>query len=220
MRPVVLRTARLADRVQGLAAALVAAGGGSHAPVALLIERSADLIVAMLAAQRAGARISPSRCRPADRTAAAPSRALGGHAAGDGRSLPCGLPRHRGVRAPFRHQASLAASRVVELRLHVRLHGSAKRGGREHSGRWPTTWPASLPSSVPLPAPRSWALVTTPTTDLGNTVIFPARASGGTLHVLASQTSQDPTALRRRRRRRCRSPDREAHPVPSGRSSG
>ncbi len=33
--------------------------------------------------------------------------------------------------------------------------------------------------------------MTTPTTDLGNTVIFPARASGGTLHVLASQTSHD-----------------------------
>ena len=46
-----------------------------------------------------------------------------------------------------------------------------------------------------LPAPASYATVSTLAADLGHTMIFPALASGSTLHVVSHERASDPSAL-------------------------
>jgi amino acid adenylation domain-containing protein/non-ribosomal peptide synthase protein (TIGR01720 family) len=46
-----------------------------------------------------------------------------------------------------------------------------------------------------LPAPATYATVSTLAADLGHTMIFPALASGGTLHVVSHERASDPSAL-------------------------
>lgn len=46
-----------------------------------------------------------------------------------------------------------------------------------------------------LPAPANYATVSTLAADLGHTMIFPALASGGTLHVVSHERASDPAAL-------------------------
>jgi amino acid adenylation domain-containing protein len=186
----------LADRVQGLAAALVAAGGGSHAPVALLIERSADLIVAMLAAQRAGAGYLPLDVdQPTERLLRQVELSGATLLVTGGRSLV----GFRGTEVSVRSSGTSALPALHPESLSYVIFTSGSTGvpkGVAVTQRALANYVAGILAVVgPSAEPRSWALVTTPTTDLGNTVIFPALASGGTLHVLASQTSQDPTAF-------------------------
>lgn len=46
-----------------------------------------------------------------------------------------------------------------------------------------------------LPAPATYATVSTLAADLGHTMIFPALTSGGTLHVVSHERASDPSAL-------------------------
>src|SRR5205085_3677540 len=46
-----------------------------------------------------------------------------------------------------------------------------------------------------LPAPSSFATVSTLAADLGNTAIYPALCSGGTLHVISAERASDPALL-------------------------
>jgi amino acid adenylation domain-containing protein len=46
-----------------------------------------------------------------------------------------------------------------------------------------------------LPAPATYATVSTLAADLGHTMIFPALAGGGTLHVVSHERASDPSAL-------------------------
>ena len=48
---------------------------------------------------------------------------------------------------------------------------------------------------VDLPAGPSFATVSTFAADLGHTTVFAALASGGTLHVIASERAADPEAM-------------------------
>jgi amino acid adenylation domain-containing protein/non-ribosomal peptide synthase protein (TIGR01720 family) len=53
----------------------------------------------------------------------------------------------------------------------------------------------AIDETLALPAGSSLATVSTIAADLGNTVVFPALCKGGTLHVISQQRSTDPAAL-------------------------
>ncbi len=71
--------------------------------------------------------------------------------------------------------------------------GSPKGVCVEH--RQLTNYLNSILQRLSLPAGASFALVSTFAADLGNTVIFPALCSGGTLHVISTEKTSDPGAL-------------------------
>src|SRR4029077_686906 len=58
-----------------------------------------------------------------------------------------------------------------------------------------TSYAHGLLARLALPAGASMALVSTPTADLGNTVLFGALVSGGLLHVVAEDRCFDPDRM-------------------------
>jgi amino acid adenylation domain-containing protein/non-ribosomal peptide synthase protein (TIGR01720 family)/FkbM family methyltransferase len=71
--------------------------------------------------------------------------------------------------------------------------GAAKAVGVEH--RQLTNYLNAIVRRLSLPVGSRFALVSTLAADLGNTVIFPALCSGGTLHIVTSETASDPIRL-------------------------
>src|SRR6266508_1854626 len=102
--------AELVDRVDALAARLRAAGLGPDQPVAVLLDRSTDTVVAMLAAMAAGGAYSPLDLTAPDARLAVVARGLGARVAIAGHSDAHRLPAETTVVAPSGPAATLGAA--------------------------------------------------------------------------------------------------------------
>ncbi|HET7463931.1 MAG TPA: amino acid adenylation domain-containing protein, partial [Longimicrobium sp.] len=193
-------------RANQLARRLRALGVGPDARVALFLERGADGIVALLAAMKAGgAYLALDAGAPGERLAmlladAAPRAIVtrGG--------LIDRLPRHDIPLVSLDGDAeAIAAESGEDLGIETApeslayvIHTSGSTGtpkgvGIEH--RQLAHYVHAVARRLDLPADGVYATVSTLAADLGNTVVFPALALGGTLHVLGDEAIQDPAAM-------------------------
>ncbi len=194
-----------------LARLLQSRGAGPGRPVATFLERSSDLIVAILAAHKAGAAYVPLHPEhPAARLAfqltdtnAAVTVTRGGLAA----LLPAGAT----VLALDTVAAELAAESGAPLE-HAPAPGDPAyviyTSGSTGTPKGVVVTHGNLaayldaigeklaPSVADVADGASYGLVTSVTTDLGNTVLFPALATGGRLLVIPAEASIDSTLYR------------------------
>ena len=194
----------LEARSNRLARHLRALGAGPEARVALCLRRTADLLVGLFSVLKAGGAYVPlDPGHPPERLAflLADSGAtiLLTHA-----GLADALPGpHRTVcldrDMPLVSQESAeplgGVTDPASLAYVIYTSGSTgkpKGVGVEH--RQIAGYLDAVLRRLELEPGASYALVSTFAADLGNTVIFPALATGGALHVLAQETASDPEA--------------------------
>ncbi len=194
-----------ADRLAGV---LADSGAGPESVVAVVMGRSAGLVTALLGVLRAGAAYLPvDPAYPAARIMAMlrdarPAVILASGEAAD--DLP-GLP---GVAVLVWGSAQLAArlsagsaGRVAARPGHPAyvMYTSGSTGTPKgvvvtHGGL--ANYVATVPGRVGWGAPGGrYALLQAPVTDLGNTVLFTALATGGVLHVLDADAVTDPVGV-------------------------
>jgi amino acid adenylation domain-containing protein len=196
-------------RVNQLAHHLRGLGVGAEDRVALLLERSLDSVVGLLAALKAGGAYVPlETAYPAERLRAmladAGAKVILTHrglaetlaAAAAGRVVRLDADRER-VAA---ESAENPSSRVGAGNLAYVVYTSGSTGepkGVAVEHRQILNYLYAIRTSLELPAAASFATVSTFAADLGNTVIFPALAFGGCLHVISPETASDGRAFAR-----------------------
>ncbi|MGC4804954.1 amino acid adenylation domain-containing protein [Micromonospora sp. DT233] len=202
-----LTYAALDDRMAGLARRLRAHGVGLGSLVGVHLDRGVDVVVALLAALDAGAAytvIEPqgSLAECADRLATAgPDLVLTSQRYRDaltGRGLrvlePHGAgPAEAGPRPPDR--PAVGADDVAYVLYTSGSTGRPKGVQVTHGNIRHYT--EALLERLGIGEPLSYAHVTTLAADLGNTSLFAALASGGTLHLVDDDTRRDPASLLR-----------------------
>jgi len=188
-----LRTARLARRLRSL-------GAGPEARVAVCLERSPDLVVAILGVLRSGAAyvvLEPDQ--PPGRR----KRILEGSGAlalvTRPRLVPDldGVPRV-GIEEAKHGDAQGTLDRPEPSSLAYVLYTSGSTGepkGVAVEHRQLAAYVDAVLERLDLPAGSTFATVTTFAADLGHTSVFGALASGGTLHVVPRELSADPARL-------------------------
>ncbi len=200
-----LRYGELIERVDALAGALLDAGAGEDAPVATYLDRGVDLIVAMLAAQRSGAGyLALDVHQPASRSLLTLETVGARLLITDGLTLD----GFEGNVVPIRGASPTASPTMPKPeQLSYVIFTSGSTGAPKGVAVSESALANYTEAIVQLVGrltegadhgasePLRWALMTSPTTDLGNTAIFPALASGGALHVVPAQVSQDPLAF-------------------------
>jgi amino acid adenylation domain-containing protein len=190
-------------RANRLARELRRLGISPEMPVGLCLERSADVVVGLLAAWKAGGAYVPlDPGQPRRRLvqmladAGAPVVLTRGRAA-DG--LPGTLLRLDADRdAIDRHDGSDLASTVAPENLAYVIFTSGSTGRPkgvcvEH--RQLFNYVHAVLERLELPAGGSYATVSTFGADLGHTAIFPALCTGGTLHVVSMERAADAYAF-------------------------
>ena len=208
---------QLSRRAAQLARVLAARGAGPEKLVGIALGRSPELVVAMLAAWRTGAAYVPvptdtaaermlARLDPA-------SLAVIVTTAEHGASLPSGTPRLLldEARAAIADQPAERFGEAPDPRAlaYVLLTsgstGKPKPVGVSHGaiGSYTRAIVEALELGLdgalpPAPRPASFAFVSSPHADLGNTCIFPALASGGCLHLFQEDEILDAAAFGRR----------------------
>ena len=190
----------LISRVDALAGALVAAGA-DEAPVAIYLPRSMDFLVAMLAAQRAGSGYLPLDIEQPTVRSQQQVQVSGAHilVSGDGVKT---LDDFGGSTVAVDSEVSVSLPKPSADHLAYVIFTSGSTGAPKGVAIPASALGNYIDGLVDLVGardgePRSWALVTSPTTDLGNTAIFPALASGGTVHVVDTATVRDPAEFGR-----------------------
>ena len=196
----VLSYAELNRRANGLAHRLVALGVGPDVPVGLCTERSAETVVGMLGILKAGGAYLPidpalpaARMDAMLRSAAArvlvaqPGVAQG--AGGVRVELHPGLHDERDDDPVTR----VDGANLVYVLFTSGSTGTPKGVAVEH--RQLTHYVAAVEPRLGLPADASYATVSTFAADLGNTVVFPALAGGGCLHMISADRLGDAAAL-------------------------
>ncbi len=202
-----LTFAELDARANRLAHHLRALGIGAESAVALCLPRGIDMIAAILGVWKAGAAYLPmDPGYPADRISfmLADSRAavlVGSRDVLDelpvGRLLTVAVDdpatvaalASRPVTAP---QIALAPDQVAYVVYTSGSTGVPKGVAVTHGGL--ANYVASVPQRVGFGAGR-YALLQAQVTDLGNTVVFAALSSGGTLHILSADDAVDAVAV-------------------------
>ncbi|HEX6863214.1 MAG TPA: amino acid adenylation domain-containing protein, partial [Thermoanaerobaculia bacterium] len=191
----------LEARSNRLARHLRSLGAGPEARVALCLPRTADLLVGLLAVLKAGGAYVPlDPGHPPERLAFlladSGSTVLLTHA-----GLADALPgTHRTVcldRDLPLESAGPLGGKTDPASLAYVIYTSGSTGkpkgvGVEH--RQIAGYVDAVLARLELGEGASYALVSTFAADLGNTVIFPALATGGTLHVLSQESAADPEA--------------------------
>jgi amino acid adenylation domain-containing protein len=192
-------------RANQLAHALQARGAGPDTPVAICVERSAEMIVGLLAILKAGAAYLPlDPAFPAGRLElmlqdagarlVLTQRALSG-------SLPAGIARiclDDDWPAIARQPETNPGSAVTPEHLAYLIYTSGSTGrpkGVAIEHRSLHHYVDAILERLDLPEGASFATVSTIAADLGNTAIYAALCSGGTLHVIAQDRLTDPAAL-------------------------
>jgi amino acid adenylation domain-containing protein len=191
-----LRSARLARRLRGL-------GAGPEARVAVCLERSPDLVVAILGVLRSGAAyvvLDPDQPPSRRKRILEGSESLAlitRH-----RLVPDldGLPKVRieEVQAEDGRESQGAPDLPEPSNLAYVLYTSGSTGepkGVAIEHRQLASYVAAVLERLDLPEGSSFATVTTFAADLGHTSVFGALASGGTLHVVPRELSADPARL-------------------------
>ncbi len=191
-----LRSARLARRLRGL-------GAGPEARVAICLERSPDLVVAILGVLRSGASyvvLEPDQPPSRRKRILESSESL---ALVTRHSLVPdldGLPRVRieEAQAEDGRESEGAPDLPEPSNLAYVLYTSGSTGepkGVAVEHRQLASYVAAVLERLDLPEGSSFATVTTFAADLGHTSVFGALASGGTLHVVPRELSADPARL-------------------------
>jgi amino acid adenylation domain-containing protein len=196
-----LSYAELEASASALAGGCVAAGVGPEVKVALLLDRSAEMIVALLGVLEAGGAYVPiDVSTPAERVAFilddADCRVLLTR-----RSLRASVPE-RAVRvlcvdddepAP---EGDLPAARPGQLAYVIYTSGSTGRPkGVEVEHAQVLSYLSAIVPRLEVPPDSSFATVSTLAADLGHTSIFPALCGGGCLHVLSDERIGDGAAF-------------------------
>ncbi|MFJ9743468.1 amino acid adenylation domain-containing protein, partial [Streptomyces sp. NPDC101166] len=201
--------AQLDARANRIAHYLIGQGIGAEAVVGLCLPRGADMIAGILGAWKAGSAYLPlDPQQPTDRIAyiLRDSRAALVLTTEDlVDELPAGRSRLVALDGTFVEMHLAAASaerpeRPVDLRSPAYVIYTSGSTGRPkgvavtHGGL--ANYFASVPQRVGFGAEGArYALLQAQTTDLGNTVVFAALATGGELHILQESAITDPQAV-------------------------
>jgi len=183
-----------------LAARLRRMGVGPEVRAGILLERSAEMIVAMLAVLQAGGSYVPLEpttpperlARIAGHSGMALALTRGTSAARLPRSLPIlALDEEppQGARRPFAPIAPIDPQSAAYVIYTSGSTGLPKGVVVEH--RQVASYLDGVLQRLDLPAGASFATVSTFAADLGNTMIFAALATGGCLHVIAQDRLVD-----------------------------
>jgi amino acid adenylation domain-containing protein/non-ribosomal peptide synthase protein (TIGR01720 family) len=192
-------------RANQLAHYLIKAGVGADVPVAICVERSVSLIVGVLGILKAGGAYVPlDPSLPKSRLRAMLEDA-GAHVLVSNAAFAEGFVAP--VRARVRLDADVEAlnaescaqppRRVSDQNLVYVIFTSGSTGrpkGVAVEHRQLVNYIQAVSDTLGL-AGRSFAMVSTIAADLGNTAIFPALATGGTLHVISELRAADPARL-------------------------
>ena len=201
-----LTAAELGARANRLAHHLRRLGVGPEVPVALFLERTPALVVALLAVLKAGGYYVPiDPGQPVERLAfmLADSGAAVLLTQQRLRDLlpPCAaatlaLDTDGPAFAAESDQDLAGGATPANAAYAIYTSGSTgmpKRVVVEH--RQLAAYVAGVLARLGLPAGASFATVSTFAADLGHTAVFPALATGGALHVVGHEEASDPAAL-------------------------
>ncbi len=201
-----LSYAQLEARVAAAAARLVVAGAAADRPVAIALPRSGGLVVALLAAMRAGAPYLPLDPEwPAERRARILEQARPGVTIVEADGAPDGAARHAAITidallaAPPVGEAQEAASVSIDGPAYL-LFTSGSTGmpkGVPIGQRQLLNYALAVGEVLGFDASRRFALTSTVAADLGNTTLFGALAHGACLVVATADDMRDGDAFAR-----------------------
>lgn len=202
----VLGYGELDRRADAVARRLRSRGLQPEERVALLLDRSADLLVALFGVLKAGGAYMPLE-------PSLPRERIAGMLADGGArfvitresllgAVPDGcealLVRDAGAEAPDSEDAPPDAAEVFAEQLAYVLFTSGSTGrpkGVAVEHRQIAGYVAAVRERLGLEAGASFATVSTFAADLGNTMVFGALCGGGALHVIGAETASDAEAL-------------------------
>ena len=198
-----LNRRELNARANQLAHHLMKLGVGPDAPVGLCLERSVDLIVALLGILKAGGAYVPldpglPQSRRSMILEEAGVRVLVSRAelsAGLDSQLVC-LTNDADVIAG--ESTDNPARKISDQNLAYVIFTSGSTGrpkGVAVEHRQVVNYTNAIWETLALPAGSSFASVSTIAADLGNTAVFSALCKGGALHLIAEEDSADPDRL-------------------------
>jgi amino acid adenylation domain-containing protein len=189
-------------RANALAHRLARAGAGPEVPVGVLLERSVDLAVAVLAVLKAGAAYLPldpdgplARARTLQREAAAPlcvARPGAGLGDADGVRL-VGLDAHAAEERPEPPRSGVTPDNLVSVFFTSGSTGVPKGAANTHAGWVNRLW--DLRVRHPLADGEVVLQKTAPGFDDSAVELFWPLLSGGTCHFLAPGLHRDPAAI-------------------------
>jgi amino acid adenylation domain-containing protein/non-ribosomal peptide synthase protein (TIGR01720 family) len=192
----------LRHAAEGVAARLQQAGVGRDDAVALLFERSAAFVVAMLGTLRCGACYVPlDPAQPRERLRmlledVQPKAALTLSRLAS--RLPPGGAEVISLdhREPLDREAAPRRNEAEDLAYVMFTSGSTGRPkGVAIEHRQLYNYVSAIRDRLEVIEGASFATVSTPAADLGNTSIFLSLATGGRLHVISEERAFDPEAL-------------------------
>ncbi|MCY1022989.1 non-ribosomal peptide synthase/polyketide synthase [Pyxidicoccus sp. MSG2] len=195
-------------RANQLAGHLRMLGVGPDVPVGLCLERRVEALVGLLGILKAGGAYVPlDPANPAERllrvledagarvvvTAGASHERLQGHA-----GTVVRLDADAGALARFGGEAGPGAVSPGNLAYVIFTSGSTGRPkGVAIEHRQIVRYVRGIIGRLSMPEGASYASVSTLAADLGHTVLFPALALGGTLHLVSTDVASDAAALGR-----------------------
>ncbi|HWS56154.1 MAG TPA: amino acid adenylation domain-containing protein, partial [Pyrinomonadaceae bacterium] len=201
-----LTYAELDARANQLARHLRGLGVGPDALVAVMLERSAGLIVSLLAVLKAGGAYVPLDPEyPAERLAFMLADS-GARVLITQSKLASSLPEH-GARVVALdaereeialHNADTLPGWAAADNLAYVIYTSGSTGrpkGVAIEHRQLVNYVSGVTERLGLASVKGFALISTFAADLGNTVLFPSLCGGGCLHLLSAETATDPDLL-------------------------
>jgi amino acid adenylation domain-containing protein/non-ribosomal peptide synthase protein (TIGR01720 family) len=193
--------AELDARADRLARRLLAAGARPDTPVGLCLDRSIELVVAVLAILKSGAGYLPlDPATPVARRRAVLDQAgarlvVASAEDADIAGPDCALVTPGGADAP---SVTPPAAGEADARLAYVIFTSGSTGtpkGVAVSHANLTAYVDDVTARLDLPSDASYAMLSTPAADLGNTMLFAALVTGGTLDLLPAGHTTDPALL-------------------------